>query len=125
MLVAGLFAICIALMADTKVDYSHSTDFGKFRTYSWIKVQAQDQLWQDRLRRGECFVGGFDGTATTTVLDTPEGTLLVDIFDSQTKHLVWRGIATDTLSGDPEKNVKKLQHAVEDRFKHFPPQPKG
>lgn len=61
------------------------------------------------------------GDATTTVENTPVGSLTVDIFDAQSKHLIWRGSATDTLSGEPDKNAKKLEHSVEDMFKHFPP----
>lgn len=61
------------------------------------------------------------GDATTVVENTPVGSLTVDVFDAQTKRLVWRGSATDTLSGEPEKNAQKLQHAVADMFKHFPP----
>jgi hypothetical protein len=58
-------------------------------------------------------------------VDTPEGTLVVDIFDHQTKKLVWRSVATNSLSGDPDKNAKKLEKTVEDMFKHFPPKAKG
>jgi hypothetical protein len=64
--------------------------------------------------------GGF-GDAMTTVENTPVGTLIVDIFDGNSKKLVWRGTATDTLSSKPDKNEKKLEHSVEDMFKHFPP----
>ena len=35
------------------------------------------------------------------------------------------GAASEALSGKPEKNEKKLADAVEDMFKHFPPQSKG
>jgi hypothetical protein len=61
------------------------------------------------------------GTATTTVEDIKVGTLVVDIFDARTKKLIWRGRSTETLSGKPEKNEKKLEKSVEEMFKHFPP----
>jgi hypothetical protein len=64
--------------------------------------------------------GGF-GDAMTTVENTPVGTLVVDVFDGNSKKLIWRGTATDTLSSKPDKNEKKLEHSVEDMFKHFPP----
>ncbi|HTB12370.1 MAG TPA: DUF4136 domain-containing protein [Bryobacteraceae bacterium] len=64
--------------------------------------------------------GGF-GESTTTVENTPVGSLVVDVFDSSSKKLIWRGTATDTLSENPDKNEKKLEHSVEDIFKHFPP----
>jgi hypothetical protein len=61
------------------------------------------------------------GDATTDVLNTPVGTLLVDVFDSQSKHLVWRGNSSESLSEKPDKNEKKLEHDVADMFKKFPP----
>jgi len=64
--------------------------------------------------------GGF-GDAMTTVENAPVGTLVVDVFDANSKKLVWRGTATDTLSSKPENNEKKLEHSVQDMFKHFPP----
>jgi len=153
--------------ADVKTDYSHSADFGKYRTYSWMRVDAGDNLWQDRIMQdvdaaltskgwekvpsggnasvaaigstqnerqlntfydnfgGGWFWGGFDGTATTTVENIPVGTLVVDIFDSQSKKLIWRGKAEAGLSDKPEKNEKKLKDAVADLFKNFPPKEKG
>jgi Domain of unknown function (DUF4136) len=59
--------------------------------------------------------------ATTTVEHVPIGTLVVDIYDSSSKHLVWRGMAHDQLSDKPEKNTQKLQKAVDKLFDKFPP----
>ena len=84
------------------------------------------QTFYDGLGGGWGWRGfGCDGVATTTVDNDREGTLTVDIFDNSTKKLIWRGTATNSLSGDPEKNAKKLASTVEDMFKHFPPKPKG
>jgi Domain of unknown function (DUF4136) len=163
-----LFGVCALLFAEVKTDYDHHADFSRYHTYSWLKVQAGNQLWMDRIQRDidatlqekgwqrvdtggnagitafgasenqqslETFYDGFGGgwfwrgfgpdMATTNVINTPVGTLHVDIFDSSTKHLIWRGSASNTLSGDPEKNEKKLASTVQDMFKHFPPEPKG
>ena len=65
------------------------------------------------------------GTATTTVVPEQVGTAMVDVFDGQSKHLIWRGTASDVLSEKPEKNEKKLEHAMEEMFDHFPPKSKG
>jgi hypothetical protein len=35
--------------AKVVTDYSHSTDFSRFKTYSWLKVDAGDSLWEDRI----------------------------------------------------------------------------
>jgi hypothetical protein len=64
--------------------------------------------------------GGF-GTATTTVDTYNVGTLVVDIFDANTKNLVWRGSSSDTLSSNADKNTKKLDSDVRKMFEHFPP----
>jgi hypothetical protein len=63
--------------------------------------------------------------ATTTVENIPVGTLVVDLFDGSTKKLIWRAHGSDTLSGKPEKNEKKLEKRVAELFEHFPPKSKG
>ena len=67
---------------------------------------------------------GGTGTVTTTVIPERVGNLIVDIFDGQSKNLIWRGTASETLSSKPEKNDKKLEHAVSEMFDHFPPKAK-
>jgi hypothetical protein len=163
----GITALFIgAVFAAVKTDFDHSADFGRYRTYSWIKVDAGNDLWVQRIQQdvdaqlsakgltkvasgGDLGVSafgsrqnqqsletyytgfgggwrwrGFGGDATTEVINTPIGTLMVDLFDNNTKHLVWRGSGSESLSGSPEKNDKKLEHEVEDMFKHFPPEKK-
>jgi Domain of unknown function (DUF4136) len=162
-------ATALLLLAVTRVDYDHSANFGQYKTYSWLKVEAGDSLWQDRVQRdvddelmakgwmrvptgGDAAVsaigsthneqqlntfynglgggwgwGGFGGfgTATTTVQNIPIGNLVVDIFNTNTKKLIWRGTAEKALSGKPEKNEKKLRDELRDMFKNFPPGAKG
>jgi hypothetical protein len=60
------------------------------------------------------------GMATTTVEEVPIGTLIIDIYDSSTEDLVWRGEARDQLSDKPEKDAKKLEKAVAKMFDKFP-----
>jgi hypothetical protein len=67
--------------------------------------------------------GGF-GNATTTVDNYKVGTLVLDMFDTQTKKLVWRGSASDTLSDKTDKNIKNLDKGVQKMLKEFPPEPK-
>lgn len=74
---------------------------------------------------GGWFWRGFGGIATTTVQETPVGTLVVDIFDEPKMRLIWRGLAEDALSGKPDKDEKKLQKIVADMFKKFPPPPRA
>jgi hypothetical protein len=61
------------------------------------------------------------GMSTTTTDVTKVGTLIVDIFESPTKQLLWRGNASDDLTGNAEKNSEKLSKDVATMFKHFPP----
>ena len=66
--------------------------------------------------------GGFgDTVATTSKVDYPVGTLVLDMYDASNKHLIWRGTATDSLSKNPDKNEHKLEKAVDKMFKNFPP----
>lgn len=67
--------------------------------------------------------GGF-GDATTTTETYKVGTLVVDLFDSQSKALVFRGSSSDTLSSNSDKNIKNLNKGVAKIFKHFPPEAK-
>jgi hypothetical protein len=157
------------LLAKVITDYDHQADFSRYHTYSWIKVEAQDSLWDSRIKRAidaqfadkgwqqvpaggdadvaalgsthhqqsvQTWYSGFGGgwrwrgfggtgTATTTVQNIPVGRLMVDIFDGKSRQLVWRGTATDTLAGNPEKNEKKLRKSVAEMFKKFPPPSKG
>lgn len=69
--------------------------------------------------------GGGVETASTTVENTPVGTLVVDVFDGSSKKLIWRGMSSDTVSSKPAKNEKKLEKDVESMFKKFPPPSKG
>ncbi|MDQ1471279.1 MAG: hypothetical protein QOJ99_2759 [Bryobacterales bacterium] len=162
-----LVGVCI-LMAKVVTDYDHSVDFQSYKTYSWLKVQASDSIWEDRIRRaidselvgkgwtlapaGDASLAAFGstqrqpvintfyndfgggwywrgfggmGTATTTVESVPIGTLVVDIFDTPSKKLIWRAKASDVLPEKPEKDEKKLEKVISEMFKHFPPHSKG
>ncbi|HEY1526600.1 MAG TPA: DUF4136 domain-containing protein [Candidatus Angelobacter sp.] len=64
------------------------------------------------------------GNATTTTETYKVGTLVVDLFDTQSKALVFRGSSSDTLSNNSDKNIKNLNKGVDKIFKHFPPEAK-
>lgn len=89
--------------------------------YGSTRVKKNLQTWYDGFGGGWFWRGFGDGFATTTVQETPVGTLMVDIFDSSSKKLIWRGIVSDTLSGNPEKDEKKMDKVVAEMFKKFPP----
>ena len=65
--------------------------------------------------------GGGMGTTTTQVRTYTVGTLIVDIWDAKAKQLVWRGIASDTLSENPQKNQQIAAKALAMMFEKYPP----
>jgi Domain of unknown function (DUF4136) len=157
--------------ASISTDYDHSANFSQYKTYSWLKVQAGDSLWAERIQQDvdaqlaakgwtkvdsngnasitafrstqeqptlETFYDGFGGgwgwrgrggfggdglgMSTTTTEDTKVGTIVVDIFDSQSKQLLWRGKESNDLNSNPQKNAKNLPKEMANLFKHFPPE---
>ncbi len=84
------------------------------------KNQQTLNTFYDGFGRGWRWGGGF-GNATTTVDNYQVGTLVVDLFDANTKKLIWRGSASDTLSDKSDKNIKNLDKGVQKMFEHFPP----
>jgi len=65
--------------------------------------------------------GGGLGESTTTVDNYRVGTLIVSMFDGNSKQLIWRGTSSSNLSGNPDKNTKNLDKDVAKMFKKFPP----
>jgi len=76
--------------------------------------------YYDNFGGGWRWGGGF-GEATTTESTYDVGTLVVDLFDSNTKKLIWRGSSSDALSAKSAKNIKNLNKGVDKMFEHFPP----
>jgi hypothetical protein len=63
------------------------------------------------------------GEATTTTTNQSVSNLVIDLFDASTKKLLWRGLATEDLSSNAQKNTKSLDGDVAKMFKGFPPKP--
>ncbi len=75
---------------------------------------------------GRGWGGGMSsGMSTTTSSSIPVGTLVIDLLDPNAKLLVFRGIATDTLSSKPEANTTKIGKAVNKIFEKYPPKEKA
>lgn len=64
--------------------------------------------------------GGF-GEATTTTTNQPVGMLVIDIFSSISKDLLWRGASQENLSRKSEKNTRNLDKDIDKMFDKFPP----
>jgi hypothetical protein len=161
----ALFSGAATLNAQVRTDYDHSANFRSYKTYSWLKVQSGDSLWDDRIKQDvdsqlaakgwtkvdsngdasvsafrstqdqqtldtfyDCFGGGWrfrgfggDGMATTTTEVTKVGSVTIDIFDSHSQKLIWRGADSDDLSSNADKNIQKLAKDLNNMFKKFPP----
>jgi len=65
------------------------------------------------------------GVGTSVQTKVRSGTLVIDVFDATTKMLVWRGTAEGTLgpASEVDKNMKKIDQAVEKLLRNFPPTP--
>jgi hypothetical protein len=77
--------------------------------------------------RQELVVNGFGygawwggGYGTANVETYIEGTLVVDLYDANTKKMVWRGLATATASDKPTKNIAKMNKALDKMFEKYP-----
>ncbi len=66
---------------------------------------------------GPAFVGWY-GNTTVTV---HKGQMVVDLINAKAKKLVWRGMATESVSShDPEKLVDEVNGAISKMFKEYP-----
>lgn len=65
--------------------------------------------------------GGGMATATTSTL--VNGSIALDMYETASKHLVWRGVATKTLDpgAKPDKRQKTLEKGAEKLLKNYPP----
>jgi hypothetical protein len=67
--------------------------------------------------------GGCMGTSSTTVRPITTGTLVVDLVDTRTNRLLWRGQGSDTITDDPAETERKIYEIVGRMFAEFPPKP--
>jgi Domain of unknown function (DUF4136) len=65
--------------------------------------------------------GAAGGMSTTTMDKIPVGVLVFEMWDPNMKQLVFRGVASDTLSDKPEKNTKKINKSAQKMFDKYPP----
>lgn len=62
----------------------------------------------------------FDGKDGASIPSLSKGMLVVDVYDANTKKIVWRGLVTGTGSDGPTKNADRIEKAMTDLFKRFP-----
>lgn len=61
------------------------------------------------------------GTAATFVENYKVGSVVVDIFDADSKQAIWHGVATDALSDSAKDRAEETEQAVTKMFDRFPP----
>lgn len=71
-------------------------------------------------RRGGRGWGNGSSTTSYSQNDYLQGTLVMDVFDANTKELIWQGVATGTVNEKPEKREKSIPKAVGKLMKKFP-----
>ena len=66
------------------------------------------------------------GTAGATTATVHSGQLVLDMYDSQRKQLVWRGVLSQAIDANakPDKKQKHMDKAIEKLLKNYPPQQK-
>jgi len=136
-LVLLLAASAVAALAqDVTTEYDHQSDFRSFHTYDWQNVAADDQSLQpriteavDRTLRSKGWHRVDAGGAVPLVVvvgaraqqyqTDPVGTIVVDVYEAQSKRLIWHGTASDSSSNAENAN---LERAIDKMFRDFPPQ---
>jgi len=64
----------------------------------------------------------WEASGALTVNSHLAGTLVVDLVDARENRIVWRAIATATVSGDPKKARARIPSVVRKMFADFPPE---
>ncbi len=67
---------------------------------------------------------GMGGVSTTSVENYRVAHLVIDMFNTKSKDLLWRGVSRGELSNKSAANRKRLYEDIDKMFKHFPPEPK-
>jgi Domain of unknown function (DUF4136) len=136
----------IAVCQEVSVNYNHNADFSKFHTYAWGSRNAnpiQDltlaqvarqsinsamqskglQLVQEA-QNPDLILNASGGVKDQTSYGgiTPEenieGTIVVDLYDTRSQSLVWRGVARSLLTN--RGNQETVEKAVDKMFKKWP-----
>jgi uncharacterized protein DUF4136 len=82
-----------------------------------VTTKERQELVPNGFGYGPWWGGGY---GTANVETYVEGTLVVDLYDANTKKMVWRGVATATASEKPTKNAAKMTKAVDKMFEKLP-----
>jgi hypothetical protein len=65
--------------------------------------------------------GGKIGRSDTGIQTYPQGTLVVDIWEAKTRRLIWRGVATDSVTTEPARSLDAINSGLQKMFLKYPP----
>ncbi len=67
--------------------------------------------------------GTYWRTGITREFEYEEGTFVLDFVDTQSKELIWRGVARGEIRDDlsPEKRIKRINEGAQKILSNFPP----
>lgn len=162
----GLFAVP-AFAQSPRIDYDHTVNFLKFRTYSWGKVHATDPSVENRItialnrdmagrymsevgsggdltitaveaakdkQEFSDFYSGLDGVynwqrpwssgfmeSEAKPNDVPVNTLIIDMYNTKTHDLLWRGEISEPASDKTDENDQRVDKAVTELISKYPP----
>jgi hypothetical protein len=168
---AGIFglafsATCMPAQTAT-IDYDHTINFLKFKTYTWGKLHATDPSVEDRItialkrdmegrymtevsNNGDVTIAAVDATqdqqefttfydslgsdfawqrpwgtgfmdSQATLGDIPVNTLIIDLYDTKSHKLLWRGTVTEPLAGSTDRKDNAIDKAVTMLISKYPP----
>jgi hypothetical protein len=170
-LAVALFGVAISsapVIAQTvTIDYDHSVNFPKFKTYTWEKVHATDPSVEGRItiavnrdmggrymtevsKGGDVTLTAVDATqdkqefstfynslgsdynwqrpwgsgflnSEAGLEDIPINTLIIDMYDTKTHKLLWRGTVTEPVTGSEDKKDNTIDKAVTLLISKYPP----
>ncbi len=137
--------------SEVKVGWVRGTDFSKYKTYAWgttyqvttdpkhptedidAALQAKG-LHKVAMDANPDLIAAFSGgnRLVYPIRDdmgsigdaVKQGTLVVELADSQLKKAVWWGIVEDTLTNNPNKDIPLFQKRISKMFQKYPPKTK-
>lgn len=124
---------CSSLQVKTEQDWD--TSFARYRTYAWSQgVSARDPAVESQIQAAVDFELPFKGLEKVEQASSPDlyvstyvsveeeqvpvGTLVVDLVDTRSDKLVWRGRASRAVGR--QVSEAELRKVVREIFRHYP-----
>ena len=102
----------------------HEAGWREVPTGGQVTIMAQDGIHTEQEQ--ETFYEGMRmGMSTTSEYDYRVAHLVIAIFSSQSRNLLWRGVSRGELTNNPSANRKRLFEDIDKMFKGFPPKPRS